>query len=92
MSAVPPTGSEVPPPALTLSAPSTEAVAMDHGQLPPWQPADLPEPLPFSFRNTLRTIGPGAILLAGAIVRSVFRKENGSGSGRSAGCHGGSWP
>lgn len=67
MSAVPPTGSEVPPPALTPSARSTDAVAMDHGQLPPWQPADLPEPLPFSFRNTLRTIGPGAILLAGAI-------------------------
>jgi hypothetical protein len=27
----------------------------------------LPEPLPFSFWNTLRTIGPGAILLAAAI-------------------------
>ena len=38
-----------------------------HGYLPPWRTADLPEPLPFSFRNTLRTIGPGAILLAAAI-------------------------
>ena len=32
-----------------------------------WRQADLPEPLPFSFMNTLRTIGPGAILLAAAI-------------------------
>lgn len=29
--------------------------------------ADLPEPLPFSTRNVIRTIGPGAILLAGSI-------------------------
>jgi hypothetical protein len=40
---------------------------LDHGALPAWRAADLPEPLPFSFRNTLRTIGPGAILLAAAI-------------------------
>jgi hypothetical protein len=39
----------------------------DHGELPAWRTADLPEPLPFSFWNTLRTIGPGAILLAAAI-------------------------
>jgi Mn2+/Fe2+ NRAMP family transporter len=39
----------------------------DHGCLPPWRKADLPEPLPFSLWNTLRTIGPGAILLAAAI-------------------------
>lgn len=39
----------------------------EHGCLPAWREADLPEPLPFSFRNTIRTIGPGAILLAGAI-------------------------
>jgi hypothetical protein len=32
-----------------------------------WRKADLPEPLPFSFMNALRTIGPGAILLAAAI-------------------------
>jgi hypothetical protein len=40
---------------------------VDHGCLPPWRTADLPEPLPFSPMNLLRTIGPGAILLAGAI-------------------------
>lgn len=28
---------------------------------------DLPEPLPYSLRNVFRTIGPGAILLAGSI-------------------------
>lgn len=32
-----------------------------------WTEDDLPEPLPFSARNLLRTIGPGAILLAGGI-------------------------
>jgi hypothetical protein len=49
--------------------PATWPVATDrdHGCLPPWRVADLPEPLPFSLRNLLRTIGPGAILLAGAI-------------------------
>lgn len=40
---------------------------VDHGELPAWRTADLPEPLPFSFGNALRTIGPGAILLAAAI-------------------------
>lgn len=39
----------------------------DHGQLPDWQTGDLPEPLPLTARNVLRTIGPGAILLAGSI-------------------------
>ena len=39
----------------------------DHGCLPDWQTGDLPEPLPFTLRNILRTIGPGAILLAGSI-------------------------
>lgn len=41
--------------------------AVDSGCLPPWERADLPEPLPFSIRNLFRTIGPGAILLAAAI-------------------------
>ncbi|MBI1786117.1 MAG: Nramp family divalent metal transporter [Acidobacteria bacterium] len=36
-------------------------------QLPAWGRAELPEPLPFSARNALRTIGPGAILLAASI-------------------------
>ncbi|MDA0659693.1 MAG: Nramp family divalent metal transporter [Planctomycetota bacterium] len=35
--------------------------------LPAWGHDELPEPLPFSFGNALRTIGPGAILLATAI-------------------------
>lgn len=35
--------------------------------LPPWGRDDLPEPLPFSATNALRTIGPGAILLATAV-------------------------
>lgn len=39
----------------------------DHGCLPAWDRSELPEPRPFSFRNLLNTIGPGAILLAGAI-------------------------
>lgn len=38
-----------------------------HGCLPQWRQADLPEPLPFSAWNTLRTVGPGAILLAAAM-------------------------
>ncbi len=37
------------------------------GDLPPWRVADLPEPLPFNFKNLLHTIGPGAILLATSI-------------------------
>ena len=41
--------------------------AREHGGLPAWETADLPEPLPFSFKNTIRTIGPGAIMLAGCI-------------------------
>jgi hypothetical protein len=36
-------------------------------RLPSWGLAELPEPLPLSFRNALRTIGPGAILLAASI-------------------------
>jgi hypothetical protein len=38
-----------------------------HGCLPAWRVEELPAPLPFSVRNALRTIGPGAILLVGAI-------------------------
>lgn len=40
---------------------------IDPGCLPAWDVADLPEPLPFSFGNAIKTIGPGAILLAAAI-------------------------
>lgn len=37
------------------------------GQLPTWEVAELPEPLPFSIRNMFRIIGPGAIMLAASI-------------------------
>ncbi len=43
------------------------AAPRDGGCLETWHVRDLPEPRPFSFVNSLRTIGPGAILLAGAI-------------------------
>lgn len=42
-------------------------LSRDHGCLPDWRTRDLPEPLPLTVRNTIRTIGPGAILLAGSI-------------------------
>ncbi|QDT26338.1 hypothetical protein Enr10x_16390 [Gimesia panareensis] len=37
------------------------------GDLAPWGQEDLPAPPPFTIRNLFRTIGPGAILLAGSI-------------------------
>ena len=37
------------------------------GSLAPWNESDLPAPPPFTVRNLFRTIGPGAILLAGSI-------------------------
>lgn len=37
------------------------------GNLAPWNQSDLPAPPPFSIHNLFRTIGPGAILLAGSI-------------------------
>jgi hypothetical protein len=38
-----------------------------HGLLPPWGRAELPVPPPFTFRNALRTVGPGVIGLGIAI-------------------------
>lgn len=38
-----------------------------NGELPKWDVAEMPEPLPFSVRNAFRIIGPGAILLAASI-------------------------
>ncbi len=52
---------------MTEIAETSPLSTRDHGCLPAWRECDLPEPLPFSFVNLLRTIGPGAILLAGAI-------------------------
>lgn len=54
-------------PAPPAASESPEEYKADHGDLPAWQINDLPEPLPMSFRNIIRTIGPGAILLAGSI-------------------------
>lgn len=36
-------------------------------KMPEWGKADLPEPLPFTAKNVLHVIGPGAILLATSI-------------------------
>ena len=46
-----------------------------HGCLPPWRQADLPAPLPFSFRNAFRTtiIGFTATFLLPARVGEVLR-------------------
>ncbi len=38
-----------------------------HGELPPWEVADLPAPPPFTLRNAFRVIGPGAIMAATSI-------------------------
>lgn len=45
----------------------TSEVSRGGGQLPDWQVADLPAPLPFNRRNLFKVIGPGAILLATSI-------------------------
>ena len=39
----------------------------DHGALPRWDVADLPAPLPFSARNLMKVIGPGAVMAATSI-------------------------
>jgi hypothetical protein len=39
----------------------------DHGELPRWAVADLPAPPPFSPRNLLKVIGPGAVMAATSI-------------------------
>lgn len=40
---------------------TSEVTAADHGTLPAWGVAPLPPPPPFTFRNALRTVGPGVI-------------------------------
>jgi hypothetical protein len=42
-------------------------VPAGHGELPPWNTADLPAPPPFNGRNILGVIGPGAIMAATSI-------------------------
>ncbi len=54
------------PPTSGVSAPSASG-RDSRGQLPPWEVAELPEPLPFSVRNAFKIIGPGAIMLAASI-------------------------
>lgn len=58
---------EFEPSGISDTAKVAKASDRDHGCLPDWQTGDLPEPLPFNFGNILRTIGPGAILLAASI-------------------------
>src|SRR4029450_4409273 len=43
------------------------ALPTDHGELPRWDVSDLPAPLPFSGRNLLKVIGPGAGMAGTAI-------------------------
>ena len=43
------------------------ALPREHGALPRWDVADLPAPLPFSARNLMKVIGPGAIMAATSI-------------------------
>ena len=65
--------------------PQPDSAPQPHGCLPPWRVEELPAPLPFSARNALRTIGPGAILLVGAIgmgewvVGPMFVVQHGRG-------------
>ncbi len=46
---------------------SNRTEGFSRGWLPDWEVAELPEPLPFSFRNAFKVIGPGAIMLAASI-------------------------
>jgi len=43
------------------------ALPPGHGELPPWEVAELPAPPPFGLRNALAVIGPGAIMAATSI-------------------------
>src|SRR5574341_823461 len=44
-----------------------EGLPQDSGRLEYWTVAELPAPPPFSFRNALKVIGPGAIMAATSI-------------------------
>ena len=52
---------------MSATTDSNTTADFSRGQLPPWEVAELPEPLPFSFRNAFKVIGPGAIMLAASI-------------------------
>jgi hypothetical protein len=51
----------------STSAPADGALPATHGELPRWDVAELPAPPPFTFRNMLGVIGPGAIMAATSI-------------------------
>ena len=46
---------------------SADILPHAHGELPRWDVSDLPAPLPFSARNLLKVIGPGAVMAATSI-------------------------
>jgi hypothetical protein len=50
-----------------MTVPISGALPEHHGELPRWDVADLPAPLPFSRQNLLKVIGPGAIMAATSI-------------------------
>jgi hypothetical protein len=52
---------------VTSPVPNGAAAPRDHGELPDWSTAELDPPPPFSFKNALKVIGPGAIMAATSI-------------------------
>lgn len=52
---------------LTAEGVANGTLPADHGALPRWNVDDLPAPLPFSGRNLLKVIGPGAVMAATSI-------------------------
>lgn len=52
---------------MTLSRAADSVLPPAHGELPPWDVSDLPAPPPYTFRNMLKVIGPGAIMAATSI-------------------------
>jgi hypothetical protein len=49
------------------TGPLKESAQPDPGRLPAWGQADLPAPPPFSLKNALALVGPGAIALGVSI-------------------------
>ena len=56
----------------TLSGRDANAAGLpaEHGALPRWTVDDLPAPPPFSARNLMKVIGPGAVMAATSITSS----------------------
>ena len=57
-----------------INSPQTTPIAAKPvcGDLPPWEVGDLAEPPEFTWRNIIKTIGPGAILLGTSIGSSEW--------------------